>query len=579
MSNMERYKAKDKIRKEIIKEAEADRDVYCSVSEMHGGNQYILYTYFKIKDVRIVYAPPEAIGSYGGDIDNWMWPRHTGDFSFLRAYVAPDGSSAEYSEDNVPYHPKVILPISSAGVNEGDFSIMIGFPGRTNRYASSFSLDDLINYYYPKRNQSSEETLAIMDEFSRKDPAIAIKLESSVSGINNGYKKRQGLLEGFRRSNILARKRTDEKQLIDFINADQHLKKKYGHVIPELDSIFQIEMATREKDFALTRMMYSSDLLSMASSVYKWSVEREKPDMERERWYQDRDTTRTIRWLNYSQINLVPEVDRALLEHYIRKAWELPDGQRIDAIDRVFTGQSVQENEEIMKSFLDDLFINTKIGDLDTRLDMFHMTKDELENLNDPMINFAISIRPEQDEKRERSKEISGAESRLEPLLIQAHALWKKYNLYPDANGSMRFNYGEVKGYNPRDAVKYDYLTGLTGVMEKETGKDPFIVPEELKKAYYEKNFFPYLDKKTGDVPICFLTTNDGTGGNSGSPVINGKGELIGLDFDSNYEGVAADYLHESNLARSIVVDIRYVLFVVDKVYHLDALMQEMTVH
>jgi hypothetical protein len=579
MSDLERYKAIERVSKEIIKEAEEGRDVKCELAEMLGGTQYVLYTYFKIRDVRIVYVPPRSIGEYGGDIDNWMWPRHTGDFSFLRAYVAPDGSSAEFSEDNVPYRPKVYLPVCSAGVKEGDFVMMMGFPGQTDRYASSYYIDYLVNYYYPQRIRTLEDRLRILEEASAADSAVALRLASRVSSINNSLKNSYGVVEGFRKSDILQKKQRDERLLTDFLQSDLELMKEFGLVLPELKRLHQERSRTRDRDFILGWMQYSSDFLDMAVTLYKWAAEREKGDIDRERGYQDRDSISTKEWLQEVQINLVPQVDKEMLMYYIRRAWELPSGQKIEALEKIFSGKTGEKREEYLNKFTDRLYTRTQLGDLDRRLQMFHMSKEKLGKLKDPFIELAIALKPEIDELEKRDNEFSGAQSRLAPKLIAAYAKWKQQKIYPDANGTMRFNYGAVKGYIPRDAVRYDYITSLSGVMEKETGKDPFIVPAELKWVYEQRDFGNYLDSIAGDVPVNLLTTNDGTGGNSGSPVLNGKGELIGLDFDGNYESVSDDYLYNPELSRSIIVDIRYVLFLIDKVYHLDDLLGELTIH
>lgn len=577
MSDFERYQAIDKITKEIIKEAEEGRDVRCRVAKMLGGTQFILYTYFKIRDVRIVYVPPISIGEYGGDIDNWMWPRHTGDFSFLRAYVAPDGSSAEYSEENILYHPKVYLPVSSAGVKEGDFTMMMGFPGGTSRYTSSYSLDNLVNHSYPRLIPRLEDILTILEEASAQDSSVAIRLVSYIKGLNNFLKNSYAMSEGFKKSDILHNKKEDERELAEFLKTEPELEKKYGHVLPELERLYAEKLLTHQKDFALARS--GSDLLEMAIEIHKWSIEREKDDMERERGFQDRDSASTREWLENAQINLIPSVDKELFKYNLARALELPADQKIKAIEDIFEGKTGAERDEYLNRYTDSLFDNTNIDDLDQRLKMFGMARDELEKLGDAMINLAMALRPELDDLRKRSKKHSGAQSRLGPKLIAAYAEWKKEKMYPDANGTMRFNYGSVAGYSPRDAVNYDYITSLKGVMEKETGEDPFIVPDELKQAYADRDYGSYADLVCDDIPVNFLTTNDGTGGNSGSPVLNGKGELIGLDFDGNYEAVVADYIFDAAIGRSIVVDIRYVLFLIDKVYHLDGLVQELTIH
>ena len=579
LSAKERFDAIDKATKEIVKEAEAGRDVRCSIADMHGGTQYMLYTYFRIKDVRLVYAPPEAIGNYGGDIDNWMWPRHVGDFCFLRAYVAPDGSAAEYSKGNVPYRPKRFLPVSSAGVREGDFTMMIGFPGSTQRYKDSYSVNNLISFYYPMLAEALEAQLKIIGEASKQDSAVAIRMAADVSHLSNSLKRTEATLDGFRRTDILAAKKKQEAELMQFLASRPDLKGKYGRVLSEFDSLQQTSWPTRYRDFALGRLTTASDFLRMASMLYKWAVEREKSDLERETGYQSRDSARARERLVEAQTNLVPSVDMEFFKHFMRMALKLPPDQKIDAIEKLFAGESDAEKERHLATMADDFYSRTHVGELESRLNMFSMTKAELEKSDDPFVQLAISLRPLQDKIHGREEEISGARSRLDPLLIQAYVAWKDGYPYPDANGTMRLSYGRVEGYAPKDAVRYDYITTLTGVMEKETGVEPFVVPKELKLAYQQGGGGNYNDPGKNGVPVDFLTTNDGTGGNSGSPVLNGRGELIGLDFDSNYESVAKDYWYLPEISRSIVVDIRYVLYIIDRVYHLENLLNELTIH
>ncbi len=579
LGDMERYKTIEKISKEIVSEGEEGRDVKCRLSRMFGGSQFILYTFFRVRDVRIVYAPPEAIGNFGGDIDNWMWPRHVGDFAFLRAYVAPDGSSAAYSEDNVPYRPKSYYPISSKGVKEGDLVMMIGFPGRTNRYASSSEIDNLYNHYYPMSLKTYEERLAMLEAVAEADSAKAIRLASTMSGINNFMKKTYGLYEGFKRTDILTKRQKQEEKLKAFLDRDPELSKKYGHVLEELDSLYRIKNATQIRDHILGYVSYACDYLAMAEEVYRWATEREKEDIDRDRGYQDRDSIPTKRWLKNKQINLTPSMDKMTLKYFMKRAYHLPEGQRIETFDKIFTGIGENEIDSFLDDYIEKIYANTQIGDLDQRMAMLHMSREELEKLDDSFVNLAIDFFPEMKARREKNKVISGATSRLQPKLMQAYTAWKEGRIYPNANGTKRFNWGVVKGYSPRDAVNFSSITGLAGVMEKETGVKPFIVPEELKQVYNAKDFGKHLNPGINDVPVDFLTTNSGTNGNSGSPVLNGKGELVGLDFDTGYEGVSADYMYNPDVCRAIVCDIRYVLFLLDKVYHLDNLLNEMTIH
>jgi len=576
MSDLERHDAIEQAIKEIVAETEAERDVKCSVAAMYGGLEYMLYTFFEIKDIRIVYVPPLSIGKYGGEIDNWMWPRHTGDFAFMRAYVAPDGSSADYSEENVPYHPEVFLAISSKGIKEGDLTLMIGFPGKTSRYSSSFEIDNLVNHYFPMSIRTMRNRLDILEEAAAADSNAAIRLASSITGIYNYHKKNGGVLRGLVRMNALERARENESALTEFINSNPETRQKYGDVLGELEALTAEALRTQEKDHFFGSMMYNCEFLQAANGIYKRAVELEKDDIDREPGYQERDRDNARRRLRHMQINLLPDVDKMMMRYFLEEILDLPMDQKVETFERLFSGKG--DRDKRIDKYLDKIYSRTDMGDLEKRLAMFEMTKKELEKLDDPFIKLAIELRPELDQQRQRDNGFSGARSRLEPKLAAAYAEWKRGDLYPDANGTMRLNYASVRGFSPADAVDYFYLTGLDGVMEKETGQDPFIVPPELKDTYQNGNYGGYLDPVIDDVPVNFLTSNDGTNGNSGSPLLNGKGELIGLDFDGNIEGVADDYIYNGEIARSIVVDIRYVLFLIDRVYHLDALMQELTI-
>jgi hypothetical protein len=576
MDGLVRYKAIDRATKAIIAEAEQEQDIKARVAAMFAGKQYVLYRQFKIRDVRTVYVPPENIGVYGGDVDNWMWPRHTGDFSFLRAYVAPDGSSAEYAEENVPYQPSQFLPIAKDGVKEGDFAMIIGFPGRTNRHASSYQIDDLINYSYPTRIALYRDILGIIDSVSKDDPEIAIRLKRRVQGYNNGLKNRIGMLEGFERGNLLEKKLSIEAELAGFIESDPELEKKYSGVLVGLDSLYGEKRLTRDRDFALDLLAWA-DHPELACDIYKWAKERQKTDRERDQGYQDRDSVDTREWLEDAQINLVPEYDRALQRYALQHAFDLPEGSRISAVDDMIATVRGDDRAAKVENWLDNAFASTQVGDLERRMEMFHMSVEELEALDDPFISLASILYQDMEDRRERRKEQAGTSNRLEPKLISAYADWRQDELYPDANSTMRVNFGVVDGYRVDDSTEHDCFTSVAGVLAKETGEYPFIVPEEIKATASTVPNSCYAHAPIDDVPVNFLTTNDATGGNSGSPVIDGKGRLVGVLFDSNYEGITADYMFNSDVARSISVDIRYVLYVIDEVYHLGSLLDELT--
>jgi hypothetical protein len=576
MSPLQRYQAIDRATKQIVREAEANKDYKARVAEMFGGKQYVLYVTLDIKDVRLVYIPPDAIGDYGGEIDNWMWPRHTGDFSFLRAYVSPQGHSADYNKANVPYHPKTYLKIATDGIKEGDYTMTIGFPGSTDRYISSHDLEDQVGIEFPRSIRTSLDLIHLMENAGARDSAIALRLANDMKGINNRLKKSQGIVLGFRNTNLMELKRDQERQLSAYLAAHPDLQKLYGGVLPSLDSLYNEKGRHSDRNFMLSSMSYRCAYLRFANSLYKWSVERTKPDLDRERGYQERDVDRAMRNLGDAQTNLVPSVDKEIMQYFFRKALALPADQQIEQIQKLFAGKAGAQLDIAITSYLDSIYAHSRLGDKETRLAMFKMTSAELKNLHDPFIDLAIAIRPDLDRRSQADKAIAGALNKLQPELIQAMYEWKKDRMYPDANGTMRLSYGEVKGYEARDAVSYRYQTTVKGVFEKDTEIEPFTVPEPVKKAYQAKQFGKYLDSHAGDIPVDFLTTNDITNGNSGSPVINGRGELVGLAFDGNWEALSSDYLFDNSITRTIVVDIRYVLWLIEDVYHLDSLLKEL---
>lgn len=574
MKDIDRYKAIDMATKKLIKETEATGDVKARIAVMYGGKQYMLYTMMEIRDVRIVFIPPDAIGNFGGDIDNWMWPRHCGDFSFLRAYVAPDGKTAEYSTQNVPYRPKSHLTVSTDGIHEGDFAMTVGFPGRTSRYISSYELSNLINFYYPNATATSEDQIRIISDAGRRDPAVELRMSSRMQGLNNGLKKSYGILEGFRKRDVLTYKQDQEKQMTAFFATDRKLQSQYGTVLASIDSLFKARQQFQARDFILGRMSYGCDYLRLASTLYRWTCERKKPDLERERGYQDRDTLAAKERLKNAQINLVPQVDKLVFKYFLNRVLALPAGQRSDAIDQLVKGH--EGDEKYLDEIIERMYGQSKVGDSAMRMAMFAMSQDNLVSTGDPFILLAKALRPELDAQLLRDKEFDGAQARLAPLLTMAYADWRHDDIYPDANGTMRLSYGQVKGYSPGDAVTYSWESGLKGVFQKETGVDPFIVPKELTTAYKSGDFGAYADPANGDVPVNFLTTNDITGGNSGSPVIDGKGQMIGIAFDGNWEGVASDYLFNPTVTRTISVDMRYIVYLIDKVYGYKNLLKEL---
>jgi hypothetical protein len=579
MTPIERAEAIENRRKELVKKAEEGEDLEARISTFYDGMQYKLFTYFTIKDVRIVYAPPEAIGKYGGDIDNWMWPRHTGDFSFLRAYVAPDGSSAGYSTDNVPYEPVEFLTVSTKGVYEDDFTMVIGFPGRTQRYRTSYSIDYNQYWGYPERIKMFGDLLDIFHAAAETDPGVAIKVASLDAMLANAMKNNEGMLEGFERSKLLKRKLTQEKKFNAWLEENSKMQKKYSDVLPEIGRLYEAQKNYRDKNLIFRFANFACQMLRASNSLVKWSAEKEKPDLERDPGYMERDIPRLERTQKMIQMNYDPETDKKVLKYFLKRSLELPENQRIEACDLVLAEIGGADIEAKIDAYVEKLYAGTKLGTVEERMRMFNLSREELLAEGDAFIELGVSLEKEREELEERDKAFEGAITKLRPRLIEGYQKWTGGKLYPDANSTMRLTFGIVKGYSPREAIHYDYITSLAGVIEKHTGKEPFDNPEKLIELYKKGDYGIYADRNLGVVPVDFISTGDITGGNSGSPILNASGEVVGCIFDGNYESISSDYLFDEDLTRCISVDVRYVLFVLDKFSGADNLLDEMVLH
>ncbi len=578
MTDKERHDAIETVSKELVAEAEKGKDVFTEVTAAYDGAQYFLYTYFKIKDVRTVYAPPASIGVYGGEVDNWMWPRHTGDFSFLRAYVGPDGKSAAYSPDNVAYRPKKYLPFSTAPIKDGDFTMVIGYPGSTRRYRDSHSIDFYVNTYYPTTIARSADIIAILQEESDRDRASAIKLAATIRGLENSYKNNQGMLEGLLRFDLLQTKRDYERTLKGYLASHPDLAKTYGGLFDALAAQYSDYLGFVVQYTTLTSMSTLCVAPGSARTLYKWSAEREKKDMDRDEGYMDRDEADVRRRLELADLRYDEDADKRVLAYFIQALADLP-GERLAGVEAICGNLEGKELQQAIVTAVDAMYASTKVPDKESRMKMFGMSKRELVALKDPLIAFIAELEVDREKFQARTEAFEGARSKLRPELLELRTAYAGAALYPDANRTMRVSVGRIKGYSPRDAVTYDYITTLDGVVQKNTGEDPFDAPEKLLELFKARDFGGYVDQRTNDVPVCFLSTDDITGGSSGSPILNGKGSIIGLVFDGNYEAISADFQFIPALQRAIHVDSRYILFVVDKFSGAKELLEELTVN
>jgi hypothetical protein len=546
-------------------------DVLANVASMYNGKQYILFVYKRYQDVRIVYAPPNSIGTYGGDIDNWMWPRHTGDFTYLRVYMAPDGSGAKYSPDNIPVKPKNYLRIAKDHLKDGDFTFILGFPGATTRWRTSNSVEWNLKYNYPETVQNYQELIDLMKTHTKDSEEGRIRVASLDSGLNNTMKNYQGKIDGMTKTNFLERKREFEKELMSFIGSKFELKEKYGDILDRIKAQYTELAQTKAKDDAMDLFGLSSGmLLSLGSQAYGTVREREKPEEERAPYFTERGVEQTVKNLHLRYFSYYEPVDKAMLKRVLGIVKELPEGQRIEGLEYIFGGsQSIDD-------FVEEAYAKTKLMDVEYARPLFNKTSEELEALGDPLIALAAKMYDETQEQRKRTEKFNANIISLRKEYIDALYEWKGEGLYPDANGTMRFTYGHVAGYKPADAVWYKPFTTLKGVVEKHTGEFPFDSPDKLKDLWKTKDFGQWADEQFGDVPVCFTHRCDITGGNSGSAVMNARGELVGLAFDGNYEAMTGDWQYDYDIQRTISVNIKYVLFITEKFAGADHILREM---
>jgi Peptidase S46 len=574
MSMAERAKAIREAMRRIAEAAEkANPGKQASVSEMFAGRNYVLFLYAQIKDVRLVYVPPRSIGEFGGEDDNWVWPRHTGDFSFVRAYVAPDGSPAEYSKDNVPYKPRRFLKVNPRGVDDGDFVFILGYPGRTFRHQPSgfLNYDEEVRLKYVA--DFYDWQIRLMEQLGKDDRAIGLKFESRIKGLANVMKNYRGKLKGLKRLGLVDQKLREEKALQEFIEANPGRKATYGDVLAELNGVYDQMIANAGRELFLDMLNSSPTLLSRASLVYNAVLEREKPDSLRIEAYSDKNFEKTKTALRSSFGNSVESMERPLLIELLRRAGLLKGSMRLAMLD------SIVATPGTIARFVDRAYSSSPLKDAEQAVGLMDLSMDQLMANHDPLLALAASLRPVVQELRDTREQRTGLINKYYPLYVDVKEQFQKADFIPDANGTLRLTFGHIKGYSPADAVYMSPLTSLTGVLQKTTGEPPYYnTPERLIEQARARNYGQYKDKKLNDVPVGLLYNTDTTGGNSGSPLMNAKGELVGVNFDRAYEATINDYAWSDSYSRSIAVDIRYVLWVTKYVGGVDYLLKEMAV-
>ena len=561
---MEEGKEFDKALKEISDKLTAplqaaDSNIKASVVSFFGGNAYYLIGYKVYRDIRFVGAPPSSIGKFGADTDNWMWPRHTCDFSVFRIYCDKDGNPADYSEDNIPYTPKKMLNVSLKGVKDGDFSMIMGYPGRTNRFMTSSEIAQQRDVSNAIGIYCRGERQKILLEDMLADPAVKIKYASKYSGSTNAWKKWQGMNEAFEKLDVEQRRAQEEKAFTEWVNEKKSRQKKYGTALDDINQAVAGREQMLRMSTYLRETLANIEIAGIASSVASFGSEPAAAEPIIDRFYK-----------NYSEPT-DRKVTARMIEIYRDSVPAEFHPEFFKTINEEFGGD--------VKAYVDDLFDKSVFATRE-KLDAALAGEDAVQVIAaDPASKIFDSV-------MDLYMGLGGGNRAFNQQLQKGHKAYiggqmemkKGTAMYPDANFTMRLTYGKVKSYSPKDGVVYDYYTTLKGVMEKE---DPdnweFVVPARLKDLYKDGDFGRYA-RPDGTMPACFIMTGDITGGNSGSPVLDGDGNLIGLAFDGNWESMSGDILFEPDLQRCICVDIRYVLFIIDKFGGCTRLIDEMNI-
>ncbi len=568
-----RYDSVDyRIKRMIAREEKGNEKVL--IRSFYNGKSYYLIHRLEFNDVRLVYTPPRAIGEFGGTIDNWMWPRHTGDFTILRVYADSENKPAEYSDENIPYQPKHYFPLSAKGLKPNDFTMILGYPGVTQRYLTAREAEFKMSVEYPEAIRHFEFLVGLMDSLGEENPEKALKFASRIKGLNNYKKKYEGMLEGFENHDVVTQKRTQEKLL----QSDPESGKEIQTILQKLNALQQEYEATylfREQFYNFQR---NPRLLAVASNLCRWNFEKSKPDIERTRGFQKRDYDKQKRTIDYYMSSYDEMLDKILLKHHVGQVLQASGDARICAVDSLFLSSENHSPNQTIGTFVDSLYAHTRLTDPDFRKKLLDMPAEDFVDVEDPLLSFARLLEKQAKIFREEGKRRSGKRMVLMPRYFDALKSISEYTVYPDANGTLRCTYGYIRGYSPADAVWYEPFTTLTGVLEKDRGKHPFLVPDALKSIQLNQKNQHFYDKRLKDFPVNFLHTMDITNGNSGSAVIDNKGRVVGLAFDGNYEAMTSDWIYDDDLTRAISVDSRYLLLVLTEIEKAENLLNELTI-
>lgn len=552
-------------REKIAQEAEKkDPSIKAEVSEMFIGKSYVLFRYKTIEDVRLVYVPKANIGVFGGETDNWVWPRHTGDFSFLRAYVAPDGSPAPYSKDNVPYQPKKHLKINAQGVKEGDFTFILGYPGRTFRHRPAQYIEYQEKFLLPYTSNLYEFQNKVMEEAGLNDKATEIALATRIKRNANVMKNYQGKMKGLNGIQLVDTKRKDDQDLAKFISDSPELERDYGTLMNDIDQYYQDIFSDAERDMWFSQIHSSTSLLNIARYLNSFKASLVATTNKSQAFEANLPKLKSALSSIYDSYRF--EVDTAIFSRMLRDASEIATDQPIEAMKMVSDPASFAVNT----------LETSKLKDRDYVFNELLKSPETLLTYSDDLLDFQQAINQQLVELTPEAERREGVLNQLMGDYVAVKEKFQNKDFIPDANSTLRLTFGYIRGYSPADATYVTPFTTIKGIIEKGRSNNPeFDYPEKIKQEWEAKNFGNYAMEELNDVPVNMLYNMDTTGGNSGSPIMNSKGELVGVNFDRAYDATINDFAWNESYSRSIGVDIRYVLWVADKIDNADFLLKE----
>lgn len=568
LSGIARYELLETNRKTLIAACEQQQSRRCDVRPYYGGASYFLQQQLEITDVRLVYAPASGIGNFGGETDNWMWPRHTGDFGFYRAYVAPDGTPRSYDKNNVPYQPRSWLRLAVEGVQAGDFVMVAGFPGTTNRQRTAEEVDFNFSTYEPLWQSLLADYAGQIETAIASTREAEIRYASILRAAQNYRKKLAGDIAGATTIGLHERKAEEERAYRAWVQKSPARRVLYGSALAALDAV-----VAENNQASLTKLrqglLARAQLLASARLLYRWAKEREKPDAQRESGYQDRDRALVTDRLQQVERRYLPDVDRRLFEAAMNEYRRLDPRDR----DRAF-------EDALANMGFDRLYSETQLGDTAVRLSWLDKPASAFEASSDPFLKLAVALYPGDLATESSDKDRSGRTQAARSTYMQGWIAYRQAEgqpAYPDANSSLRLTWGKVTG-RERDGEIWTPFTTAEGLLAKHTGTGEFNAPEAAIAALQAQDYGPYLSSELETLPVNFMSTVDITNGNSGSATLNGQGQLVGLAFDGTLEGVISDWAYVGNRNRTIHVDVRYMLWVMDKVEGAHRLLREMGV-